>query len=148
MKKYLSLTFFLLTLASYSQTGITYQAVILNPQGEELPGADNSRSPLINQIICLKFEIFNASNQLEYQETLVTSTDEFGMVNVVIGTGTPTGGTASSIGAVAWNGTPKNLVVSVDLKATCFNFTEISHQPFTSVPYAFYAANSGTLGPP
>lgn len=148
MKKYISLFFFLLTLATYSQTGITYQAVILNPQGEELPGVDNNRSPLANQTICLRFKIYNNANQLEYQETIVTTTDEFGMVNVVIGTGTYTGGTATTISAVTWDGTPKNLVVEVDTTGTCTNFTQISNQPFTYVPYAFYAANSGSSTTP
>ncbi len=148
MKKYISLFFFLLTLATYSQTGITYQAVILNPQGEELPGADNNRSPLASQTICLRFKIYNNANQLEYQETMVTTTDEFGMVNVVIGTGTYTGGTATTIGTVTWNGTPKNLVVEVDTTGMCTNFMQISNQPFTYVPYAFYAANSGSSTTP
>jgi hypothetical protein len=148
MKKYISLFFFLLTIATYSQTGITYQAVILNPQGEELPGADNNRSPLASQTICLRFKIYNNANQLEYQETIVTTTDEFGMVNVVIGTGTYTGGTATTISAVTWDGTPKNLVVEVDTTGTCTNFTQISNQPFTYVPYAFYAANSGSSTTP
>jgi hypothetical protein len=148
MKKYIFLFFFLLTLATYSQTGITYQAVILNPQGEELPGVDNNRSPFVNQTICLRFKIFNNSNQLEYQETMVTTTDEFGMVNVVIGTGTYIGGTATTIGAVTWNGTPKNLMVEVDTTGMCTNFIQISNQPFTYVPYAFYAANSGSSNTP
>lgn len=148
MKKYIYLFFFLLTLASYSQTGITYQAVILNPQGEELPGVDNNRSPLVNQTICLRFKIYNNANQLEYQETIVTTTDEFGMVNVVIGTGTYTGGTATTISAVTWDGSPKNLVVEVDTTGNCTNFTQISNQPFTYVPYAFYAANSGSSTTP
>jgi len=148
MKKYISLFFFLLTLATYSQTGITYQAVILNPQGEELPGVDNNRSPLANQTICLRFKIYNNANQLEYQETIVTTTDEFGMVNVVIGTGTYTGGTATTISAVTWDGSPKNLVVEVDTTGNCTNFTQISNQPFTYVPYAFYAANSGSSTTP
>ncbi len=138
----------MLTIATYSQTGITYQAVILNPQGEELPGADNNRSPLASQTICLRFKIYNNANQLEYQETMVTTTDEFGMVNVVIGTGTYTGGTATTIGAVTWNGTPKNLVVEVDTTGMCTNFMQISNQPFTYVPYAFYAANSGSSSTP
>lgn len=136
------------TFFSNAQTGITYQAVILNPKGEELPGVDNNRSPLANETVCLRFKIYNNANQLEYQETMVTTTDEFGMVNVIIGIGTYTGGTATSIGAVTWDGTPKNLVVEVDTTGMCTNFIQISNQPFTYVPYAFYAVNSGTPGTP
>ena len=87
MKKIYLLTLLLFSLFSNAQNGITYQAVILNPKGEELPGADNSRSPLVNQTISLRFNIVVSGNQLEYQETIVTTTDEFGMVNLIIGSG-------------------------------------------------------------
>ena len=146
MKKIYLFTLFLFSLFSFAQNGITYQAVILNPKGEELPGADNSRSPLVNQTICLRFKIIKPVAIVEYQETQLTTTDEFGMVNVVIGTGIRTGGTAANFAAVTWDGNPKNLIVEVDVEGACNNFIEISNQPFTAVPYAYYAANSGTLG--
>jgi hypothetical protein len=148
MKKIYLLTLLLFSLFSNAQNGITYQAVILNPKGEELPGADNSRSPLVNQTICLRFKIIKPVSVIEYQETQLTTTDEFGMVNVIIGTGTRTGGTAANFAAVTWDGNPKNLIVDVDVAGACSNFIEISNQPFTYVPYAFYAANSGTPGTP
>ena len=148
MKKIYLLTLLLFSLFSNAQNGITYQAVILNPKGEELPGADNSRSPLVNQTICLRFKIIKPVAIVEYQETQVTTTDEFGMVNVIIGTGIRTGGTAANFAAVTWDGNPKNLIVEVDVTGTCSNFIEISNQPFTYVPYAYYAANSGTPGTP
>ena len=148
MKKIYLLALLFLALFSNAQNGITYQAVILNPKGEELPGADNSRSPLVNQTICLQFKIIKPVSIVEYQETQVTSTDEFGMVNVIIGTGTQIGGTAANFAAVTWDGNPKNLIVEVDVTGACSNFIEISNQPFTYVPYAFYAANSGTPGTP
>jgi hypothetical protein len=120
----------------------------LNPKGEELPGADNSRSPLVNQTICLRFKIIKPVSIVEYQETIITTTDEFGMVNVIIGTGTQTGGTATNFATINWDGNPKNLIVEVDVTGACSNFIEISNQPFTYVPFAFYAANSGTPGTP
>lgn len=40
----------------------------------------------------MRFEIRNATNQLEYQENINTKTDAFGMVNLVIGSGNQTGG--------------------------------------------------------
>jgi len=147
MKKIYLITLLLFSLISFAQSGITYQAVILNPKGEELPGADNSRSPLVNQTICLRFKIIKPVAIVEYQETQLTTTDEFGMVNVIIGTGIRTGGTAANFAAVTWDGNPKNLIVEVDVTGACNNFIEISNQPFTYVPYAYYAANSGTPGP-
>ena len=147
MKKLYFLILFLFSLLSFAQNGITYQAVILNPKGEELPGADNSRSPLVNQTICLRFKFVKPGNIIEYQETQVITTDEFGMVNVIIGTGIQTGGTAANFSSITWNGNPKNLVVELDVEGNCSNFKEISNQPFTYVPYAYYSANSGTPGP-
>lgn len=146
MKKIYIFTLLLFSLFSNAQNGITYQAVILNPKGEELPGADNFRSPLVNKDICLRFKILKGSSLLEYQEIVTTTTDEFGMVNVVIGTGIQTDESASNFEAINWDGNPKNLVVELDITGSCSNFLEISNQPFTSVPYALYAANSGISG--
>lgn len=148
-KSYIVILFlFLFSLFSKAQNGITYQAVILNPKVEELPGADNSRAPLANQNICLQFKIIGRTLNIEYQENIVTRTDDFGMVNLVIGSGVKTGGSAVNFAGINWDGNPKNLVVSIDSEGNCTNFIEISNQPFTSVPYALYAANSGTPGTP
>jgi hypothetical protein len=147
MKKIYLLALVLFSSLIYSQTkGITYQAVILNPEGEHIPGYNNERAPLTNTAICLRFSIYKGT-VLEYQESKNTNTDEFGMVNVIIGSGVYIGGTSTTLAGVDWDGNAKNLVVEVDVKGTCSNFTEISNQPFTYVPYAFYAENSGTPGP-
>ena len=146
MKNIYLLLVLLFSSAIYSQTaGITYQAVILNPEGQNIPGYNNNRLPLSNKLVCLRFKIL-AGTTLEYQETMPTTTDEFGMINVVIGTGTPAGGTAATFSDIVWNGSPKSLVVEVDVNALCTNFIEISNQPFTTVPFALYSASSGTTG--
>ncbi len=147
MKKIFLLVLALFSSVIYSQTkGITYQAVILNPEGQHIPGFNNERSPLANTAICLRFSIYK-EGVLEYQETKNTITDEFGMVNVTIGSGVYVGGTSTTLAGVNWDGNAKNLVVEVDPRGVCTNFIEISNQPFTYVPYAFYAENSGTPGP-
>ncbi len=147
MRKIYLLFVFLFSSAIFAQTqGITYQAVILNPEGQNIPGYNNQRAPLANKTICIRFNIYSGTT-LEYQETHLTTTDEFGMVNLVIGNGTPVGGTASTFSGIVWSGAPKDLMVEVDVKANCTNFVEISNQPLTAVPYALYALNSGTPGP-
>jgi hypothetical protein len=147
MKKIYLLALVLFSSLIYSQTkGITYQAVILNPEGEHIPGYNNDRSPLTNTKICLRFSIYKET-VLEYQETINTTTDEFGMVNTIIGSGIYISGTSSTLAAVDWDGNSRNLVVEVDTNGTCSLFSEISDQPFTYVPYAFYAENCGTPGP-
>jgi hypothetical protein len=146
MKKLITLTILAFSLWSHAQNGITYQAVILNPNSEELPGADNSRLPLVNQKITLEFKILNATSTIDYQETFNTETDEFGMVNVIIGTGTRKAGIASQFSAINWDGSPKTLIVAIDPTGDSTRFIEISDQPFTYVPYALYAANGGSTG--
>jgi hypothetical protein len=143
MKKIAITLLLLMSYVGYSQTnGITYQAVILNPSGEQLPGVNNTNAPLANQNISLKFSIIDHNSQYEYVETVQTTTDEFGMVNLIIGTNVQTGGYASSFSTVLWNANPKRL--KVDLSTTELHpfYTEISNQPFTAVPFALYAVNS------
>ena len=125
--------------------GITYQAVILDSQ--VLPGADNRAAPLGDKDLCLKFVFKNTSGITEYEEVITTRTDAFGMVNVIIGTGNRTGGTANSFSQIVWNAQAKFLEVSFDKSGSCSTFTLISSQQFTAVPFALYAANSGTPGP-
>ena len=40
------------------------------------------------------------------------------------------------------NNTAKNLKVDLDVHANCTYYVEISNQPFTYVPFAYYAANA------
>ena len=125
--------------------GITYQAVILDSQ--VLPGEDNRAAPLGDKDLCLKFVFKNISGVSEYEEVITTRTDAFGMVNVIIGTGRRTGGTANSFSQIVWNAQAKFLEVSFDKTTSCSTFALISSQQFTAVPFALYAANSGTPGP-
>jgi hypothetical protein len=142
MKKvYLIITFFI-SIIAFSQNGISYQALIINPSGEQLPGVNNTNAPLSNKLICLKFSILDSNSNLEYIETHKITTDAYGIVNLIIGTGNQIGGYASTFSNILWNNTAKNLKVDLDVQANCTYFTEISNQPFTYVPFAYYAANA------
>jgi hypothetical protein len=143
MKKIVVTLLLFISFIGYSQTnGITYQAVILNPSGDQLPGVNNTNAPLANKYICLKFSIIDQNSQFEYIETVQTTTDEFGMVNLVIGTGDQIGGYASSFSTILWNANPKSLKVDLSTTGVCSYYTEISNQPFTAVPFALFAVNS------
>ena len=135
------------SLAFAQSSGITYQAVIYNPAGEELPGVDNPYAPLTNQDVCLQFGIVDADGKEEYQEQVQVTTDPFGMVNLLIGTNTQTGGYAADFAGIQWTADAKFLVVDLDIKGTCNNFEELSNQPFTYVPFAYYSPASDVPGP-
>ena len=140
MKKITLLLLLFVSTAFYAQsTGISYQAIIYNPNGEVIPGYNNSNSPLANKDICLQFTIVDSANLTEYQEKITVRTDEFGMVNTVIGTGTRTGGYATSFGNINWSFPNKSMKVGLDSFGLCTNFIEISNQFFTAVPYSFNA---------
>jgi hypothetical protein len=148
MKNIYTLLFLLVISFSNAQTnGITYQAVMLKPGGSSLPGVNNPKVPLVKTKICLRFNFLDVKNELEYQERIITTTDDYGMVNLVIGNGLKTGGYSTSFSGIVWNGTAKNLAVEVDILGNCTNYLEMTNQPFTAVPYALFAANSGTPGP-
>lgn len=109
---------------------INYQAVIRN----------NTGTPVTNQAISLKFTFYaNAANgTIEYSETQSVTTNNFGLVNLQIGTGTPVTGTWS---AIDWKGSVQFLGVAADL-AGGSTYTELSNSKLSSVPYAIQAEHS------
>lgn len=147
MKRILILLLFISSLGFSQNSGITYQAVVYNPNGEELPGVDNPYAPLTNRDICLQFGIVDNSGTLEYQEQVQVTTDNFGMVNLLIGTSIQTGGYSSGFNGIAWSADAKFLKVDIDIKGSCSNFEELSNQPFTYVPFAYYSPASDIPGP-
>ena len=144
MKKTLLFLAFILSTFSFAQTnGITYQAVIYSANGESVPGINNANAPLANRKICLQFSIVDDYSQTEYQEKITVTTDDYGMVNLIIGTGTQTGGYANSFETIVWNSAKKYLKVSLDQSGNCNSFDEISNQVLSYVPFAL-AANSAS----
>ncbi|MFM6913363.1 MAG: hypothetical protein ACKOUQ_00465, partial [Aquirufa sp.] len=85
MKKFLfSLILLLVSYVGFSQKGLSYQAVILDPAKIEIPGQDISSQPLVNGDVWLKFSIYNGST-LQFEEVHKTKTDNYGLVNLLIG---------------------------------------------------------------
>ena len=146
MKKILILFTLFFSVLLYSQSnGITYQAILYKPNGDVMPGYNNSTVPLASEDVCLQFTIVDATSQNEYIETIAVTTDQYGMVNLIIGTGNQTGGYAASFATVDWTSTQKRLRIGLNVDGQCSNFEEISNQPFSIVPYAYssaYATNA------
>jgi carbonic anhydrase/acetyltransferase-like protein (isoleucine patch superfamily) len=143
MKKIYLLVLFVFGFTAFAQQkGISYQAVIINPNAVAAPGYNGTSIPLANKAICLSFQIVNGANQVEYQESQAITTDGYGMVNVVIGTGTSGSGLVANLDAVNWNQGSKKLVVGVNTDGVCSNYTEISNQVLNYTPYSLYAQNA------
>ena len=80
MKKIIFLFLFFVGTLSYSQTnGITYQAVIMNTQGNQSSSANTPNSPLIKRNVCLSFTLIDEFSNIEYQESVPAKTDQFGI---------------------------------------------------------------------
>ena len=145
MKKIILLFLFFLATKTFAQTnGITYQAVILNPTVGQTANS-NSNTPLVYKDVCLLFKFYDEFSKLEYQEVIQTKTDQYGMVNLIIGTGLQTDGYATSFETISWDSMKKSLEVGVSTSGSCAAFTEISNQPFTNVPFAYSATNATTI---
>ena len=130
---FLTLTIISISLLLKAQTpGIPYQAVLLDKDaGTQLPGMDDhSAYPLSNTLVSLRFSIYDANGK-EYEEIqLSTIVDQYGMINVVVGNGTPT---FSQFHLMDWNGEEKWLMVEVDFDNGT-NFEDLDYLPLHRLP--------------
>lgn len=133
MKRILLLMAFMaMAFQGFSQTkGISYQAVILNPNPQEIPGANAQGNILANSAVSIEFSIINSSGTEEYQEKHSTRTDRYGMINLLIGNGTPTG--SKDFTDIKWLGTTKKLKVAIDFTGGN-NFSPLSEQNLSYMP--------------
>ncbi len=122
-------------------TGINYQAVILNPNPVEIPGTFIQNQVLVQSKVTIRFTI-KTGNTVDFEETHATKTDDFGLVNLTIGTGEAQVSNAlhRQWNAIVWNAQVKSLVVAVKFENSA-NFLEVSNQTFNYSPYALYAAS-------
>jgi hypothetical protein len=139
MKKFLfSLILLLVSYVGFSQKGLSYQAVILDPNKIEVPGQDISGQPLVNGEVWMKFSIYNGS-ALQFEEVQKTQTDAYGLVNLLIGSVS-----ATSFNSLVWDSSQKSLYVYVSFDQGG-SYTKISDQKLNYNPYALFAETAGKL---
>ncbi len=121
----LSFSFYLLS--SQVPQGFNYQAIVRD---------GTTKEPIISQSILVRITIENVAETALYQETHSLSTDEFGIMAVVIGEGTPTG--TDLFEDIDWNEEP--LYIKTELQYPVGgSYTEMGTAPLQSVPYAMVA---------
>jgi hypothetical protein len=132
----------LLAMDGFSQIqGMSYQAVIVDPERQNL-GTSTEAVSLANRTITIQFTILSESGQIEYQEYQLTRTDRFGMINLVIGQGTPT--SQASFSEINWDGNTKKLRVGINFTGgTTFSF--LGEQILTYMPHPVNEATAGVL---
>ncbi len=128
--------FIWITNASAQSDGMSYQAVILDKNPLEIPGMDVGGNFLAETEITLRFTIEDPGQNIEYQESQLTTTDPFGMVNVIIGQGLNSNESPGNFNEINWNGEAKFLII--DLAYGGSELEELSRQNLLFVPYAYH----------
>jgi len=113
--------------------GISYQAVIRSTSGAIVP--------LQSVRLRLSIRDTTAAGTVVYQETHQATTNQHGLVNLIIGQGTVVSGAFATIN---WGAANKFLQVEVD-PAGGTSYTNIGTQQMMSVPYALYAKTAGSI---
>lgn len=128
----LSLFALLVTIVAYcgAPQAFNYQAVATGPTG----------APVKLKSVALRLSILDGSptGSVSYQERQTATTDNSGLVNLQIGTGTVISGTFSSI---AWSKGAFYLKTEIDTTGGT-NYITVGTVQFLSVPYAQYADKS------
>jgi hypothetical protein len=131
MKKLYTLLHFAIALLTYAQApqGFNYQATVRNSSG----------ALIVNQNVNFKFNVMlNSATSLPiFSETHLAPTDDLGQVNLVIGQGTATTGTFSTI-----NWGTGNYYLGIELN-TGSGYVAMGTTQLLSVPYALYANSAG-----
>ena len=149
MKNFLlTLSLLFVSLISFGQLRtLNYQAVILDPKPIEIPGTNITGQPLKNGKVNVRFALISSSGSVDYEENHETTTDEFGLINLTIGSGlVNASGIASNSNSITyrtfdsikWDSNVKQLKVSLSFDSGK-KFTTVSLQPFNYTAYALYA---------
>ena len=134
MKKLITLLAIIATITSFAQApqGFNYQATVRN----------NTGALIVNQNVLVKFNVYQntATGTLVYSENQTATTDDLGHIALVVGQGTATTGTFSTI-----NWGSGSYFLGIELN-TGSGYLDMGTTQLMSVPYAFYSSN-GTPGP-
>ena len=134
MKKNIFFLFALFSLFAFSQqTDFNYQAIIKGSNGMAVS----------NQSIVMQFSIiYDAANgTVAYQENHTVNTSVDGLVNLVIGSGTPTGQTGDSWDSIDW----ARLLFLKEEVNLGGGFASVGVGRIYAVPVANYAAKAGAI---
>ena len=133
--KALTLLMFLFGMSLLGQmpTGISYQTIIRNNEGQAIA----------NKEIRLKINIRSATadGEVVYSEIHTVTSNNSGLVNLVIGRGVTISGSFQDIG---WGKTSFYFETLLDTESTG-DFLMLGTTQFLSVPYAFFAESSGGI---
>jgi len=131
--------FTLMMITTFGQSqGISYQAVIISANAQQIPGSDIDGNILPNHAIMIRFSILDAAGTIDYQEEQAATTDAYGMINLIIGQGTVTAISPHAFNEIDWSGENKDIKVDISVDAADVFYTDFSYQQLNFVPYAYH----------
>jgi trimeric autotransporter adhesin len=116
--------------------GFNYQAI----------ARDGAGHIIINQALPVEITLQTSisGGTIIYKELFSSiSSDQFGLISLVVGTGTQTGGTAASFSAIDWSGQALFMKTAVQYPGS--TWTTMGTTQVWSVPYSLQAKNVGPL---
>lgn len=134
LKKIFAFSFFMTVSVINAQTpGLNYQALILNSEEIQIPGTNvkENQVPLGLEDVTLRFSISNKDG-VEYIEEQTVTTDENGMVSLIVGEGVPISNLFSDI---VWDGKLKYLNVEIDIISNNNGFIFLDSQKILYIPH-------------
>jgi opacity protein-like surface antigen len=133
MKILLLLITLLIGVQAYSQApqSFKYQATARNSSG----------NLILNQMVGMQTSIIqgSANSSAVYVETFTPVTDEFGLINIDIGTGN----TSKDFSAINWANGPYFIKIEMDITGGT-SYHDFGTSQLLSVPYALFANNAAT----
>ena len=147
MKKLLTLAFVCLAYAtSFGQNvpqGIAYQAVAVKDGAYSVAGQNPQAIYWSNKDIKVRFTIFDTypNGSSQYSEVHTTSTDEYGVFNLIIGQGS---GLSGDFTTIPWELGDAHLQVEIDFENTNKYVLSVIEK-FWSVPFALNSRSADTL---
>lgn len=139
MNRFQTFIFFIALFASLTALGqgapkgISYQSVV----------RDASGNPVSNEPVSMLMVVRSgsANGTVVYTEKQSTATDQYGLINLVVGQGTALQGTFAGIN---WGAAAHYLSVSVETSPNVYD--ELGTTQLLSVPYALFAESTGSTG--
>ena len=135
MKKFFYLILIIFTINAYGQTpnAFRYQASIQN----------NNGSPMANKNVSIRISVLKSDRDRErvYAEYQNVTTDEFGMINIMIGKGNAISGNFSQLN---WGDDEYFLRIEMDDMGDS-QFKQLSEVQLLSVPYALHAKTADNV---
>ncbi|MBU0486998.1 MAG: hypothetical protein KKA07_10125 [Bacteroidetes bacterium] len=123
------------SLRAQAPSSFNYQAALRDASGQIV----------VNQPVTIRLSLLSGSmsGPAEYVETHADTTNQFGIINLAVGSGTQVSGDFATID---WGYNSFYLKIETDI-GNLGTYTEMGISQLMSVPYALYANSAGNSGP-